>query len=151
MIASSTIYGQSLLHFTEAFEPFNYFQMTPNFSDNYTPVVTSGYSGIDANFQAVVSGYAPQGTYMGVFHNDESSVKDAMGNLVSYQRYLLWAEENLDPGWFIGWSNTTFRIVQSNDWPRQAGFTEYVIERMVGSDGQGTVPSGLNDGSGYYQ
>ena len=158
MIASSAIYGQGLLHFAEALEPFNYFFMTPQMSDNYIPLVVSGYNGYDANYQVPasgivtqVSGYAPQGIYLGVFHNDQSSVKDAMGNLVNYQKYLLWAEENLDPGWFIGWQGTTFRIVESNDWPRQSGFTEYVIERLVGSDGQGTVNSGLNAGSSNYQ
>lgn len=158
MIAVNSIYGDNLLAFPEAMQTFNYFFMTPQISDNYIPLVASGYNGIDANFQAPlsgiytqVSGFAPQGTYRGVFHNDESSVKDAMGNLINYQKYVLWAREVFDPGWFISWQNTVYRIVASNDWPTMGGFTEYEIERLVGSDGQGTVPSNLGDGSSNYQ
>lgn len=150
MIASSTIYGQTLLHYAELLEPFEYFQMTPEISDNYIPVVTSGYNGTDANFQVLVSGEVPYGTYLGIIFNDDSTVKDAEGNLVHYSNEFLWAEEQLAPGKFVKWDNTTYRIMPTNSWKRQAGFTQYGIERIVGSDGQGTVPSNLSSGNGNY-
>lgn len=150
MIASSTIYGQGLLYFAELLEPFEYFQMTPEFNDNYIPVVSSGYDGTDANFQVVVSGEAPYGTYLGIVFNDNSTIKDAEGNLVNFAVEFLWAEEKFVPGKFIKWDNTTYRIMPTSAWTRQAGFTQYGIERVVGSDGQGTVPSDLNSGNGNY-
>ncbi len=150
MIASSAIYGQGLLYFAELLEPFFYFQMDPEFNDNYIPVVVSGYDGTDANFQVIVSGFVPQGTYLGIVFNDESTIKDAVGNLVNFSKEFLWAEEKLKPGWFIKWDDTTYRIMPTNQWRKQAGFTQYGIERIVGSDGQGTVPSDLSSGSGNY-
>ena len=151
MIASSSIYGQSLISFSEVLEQFQYFGMTASFNDNYTIPVTSGYNGIDTNYQVVVSGFAPAGTYLGVIFNDRSGVKDNNGNLVNDQSYILWAEETFNPGWFVKWNNTTFRLTSDNDWDRQGGFIQYILERVVGSDGQGTVPSNLSDGSGSYQ
>lgn len=158
MIANSAINGQMLLHFPEAFQPFNYFTMSPLINDNYIILPYSGYNGVDDNLQiplsgiqVPVSGYAPPGTYLGIFQNDESSIRPTEGNLVNYVKYLLWAEEIFIPGWFVEWNNTTYRIVSSNDWPYYAGFTQYSLERIIGSDGQGTIPSGLSDGAGNFE
>jgi len=150
MIASSAMYGQSLLHYAELLEPFLYFEMIPQFNDNYIPIISSGYNGVDANINVIVSGEVPYGTYLGIIFNDDSTVKDAEGNLVHYANEFLWAEEEFAPGKFIKWSNTTYRIMPTNSWKRQAGFTQYGIERIVGSDGQGIVPSNLNSGSSNY-
>ena len=73
-----------------------------------------------------------------------------MRNLINYSKYHLWCEEVLDAGKFVFWNNTTYRIVSSNDWPIYSGFTQYELERMVGSDGQGSIDSGLDDGSGSF-
>jgi hypothetical protein len=144
MISSSAIYGQAMLHFSEALSPFQYFFQQADFNDNYLPASGTMYRGTDANYQIQLQTDTLPGTYLGFFQNSESKVKDAMGNLVNYIEYLMWAEETFRPGWFVKWDNVTFRIVNANDWTMFAGFTQYTIEKFVGSDGQGTVESNLS-------
>ena len=164
MIASSTVYGESLLSFVEMMQPFVYFNMIPSINDNYTIVPYSGYNGIDANFQVPlsgltnpVSGFVPYGNYLGIMFNEEDNIKTENGNLIYLQHYYLWCEENLQPGNFISWGSNpggylnTYRIKHTSGWEQLGGFTQYELERVVGSDGQGTVASNLSDGSGNYQ
>lgn len=164
MIASSSIYGEALLNFAELLQQFTYFNMVPSINDNYTVVPYSGYAGYDANFQVPlsgltvpVSGFVPYGTYLGVMFNEEDNIKSGDGNLVYTQHFYLWCEESLQPGNFISWGANpggylnTYRIKHTAGWGAYGGFTQYELERVVGSDGQGTVASGLSDGSNNYQ
>jgi hypothetical protein len=148
MIASSTIYGQVLLQFPEEFQPFEYFDMDPLINDNYVMSGYPTYSGMNPNIIVIPSGnVVPYGTYMGIFQNDTSEIKDRGGNLVTYAKWFLWAEEVLIPGKFVKYNGVVHRIVPANEWNFYGGFVQYELEKMIGSDGQGTSDSGITNGS----
>jgi len=147
LIATSSLYGESLLSFTEQFQTFEYFDMVPNINDNYTVIPTSGFNGTNANSYVTINGTAPTGTYLAIFQNSQTEVKDNNGNLVTKNCLYMWCEEDLKLGAFVFVFNQTFRIVPSNDWGYYGGFTQYEIDRLVGSNGGTQIDSGFSDGA----
>lgn len=107
-----------LLHFPEQFRQFTYFNMTPK--------INSGYI-IDNNF-------LPQKLW-GILQNSLNEIKESNGNLVKQINEFLWTDSALDIGKYVQFDAIIYRIIPSNDWINEGGFTRYTIDRMVGDNG----------------
>jgi hypothetical protein len=151
MIGKSSLYGESLLSFSEQFQPFDYFDMIPEIDDNYIVVPTSGFNGTNPNTNVTINGISPTGRYLGIFQNALSEVKNSNGNIVTYNHFYLWCEEQFKLGAFIYAFNETFRIIPGNDWSNYGGFFQYDIEKLVGSRGNPQIDSGMSNGSGSFR
>ena len=123
------IYGSALLDFPERFLPFSWWKATANFNDGWTPVGQPVF-------------------LRGIFNNDLSGIKNSNGNTASYSHYFLWCQEDLDDGDFITWNGVNYRILHDNDWTSQNGFTQYIINKVVGSDGPTNLDPGFSNGGG---
>ena len=112
------LYGSMLTYFAGQFRDFTYF--------NQNPKINSGYT-----FDPLV----PIGKYRGVLQNSTSDIEDSNGHLTNRIDEFLWTEANLQVGFFVIFLETTYRIVPSNDWKNEGGFTRYTIKREVGDNG----------------
>ena len=104
------------LHFPEQFRQFTYFNMTAK--------TNSGYE---------VS--TPPVTYWGILQNSTTAIKDSNGNLAQGGNEFLWTDAPLVMGWFVLFSGITYRIIPSNDWVNEGGFTQFTLQRIIGANG----------------
>lgn len=105
-----------LLHFPEQFRQYTYFNMDPGINSGYTVSSTPV-------------------TYWGVLQNNTTMVKDSNGNIVTSGNEFLWTSESLTMGWFVQFGDITYRIIPSNDWVSEGGFTQYSLQRVIGDNG----------------
>lgn len=127
----SGAYGELLLAFPEQQEQIAYFDM-----------------------QAVGSRYGPPTgvqTITGAIQRIERRVKENNGNLVTVRERYLWTDAVLVSGKFIrDEDGLTYRITADSEWLREAGFTRYTVERVVGADGTDSVDADINYGAGSF-
>ena len=112
------LYGSMLTYFSGQLRPFTYFNMTSKLNSGYT---------IDPN--------VPVQTFRGVLQNSTSDVFDSNGNLAINNNEFLWARADLQVGYFVKFGTDTFRIIPSNDWTFEGGFTRYTVSRLIGDNG----------------
>jgi hypothetical protein len=81
-------------------------------------------------------------------------VETRNGNLVRERKMAFWTTHRLVVGKFLRLPASegahVYRIKGSNDWRREAGFTEYALERVVGADGDENVDTVPNVGTGSF-
>jgi hypothetical protein len=121
------IYGGILADFPEQFQSYTYWPASADFNDGWTP---TGKPVADR----------------GVFHNDKSGVVNSNGNTVFYAHYKLWSKTDYPDGTFITWRGSNWRVLHDNDWSTQDGYTQYMVNLVVGSDGGKTVDPAYSNG-----
>lgn len=123
-------YGSSLNYFPEILTTFVYGTMVPQINDGY------GAWGTDA--------FTTIGTYQGVIINHAGRATDENGNLVITDEWILRCYQTLITGNFIEYNGERFRIVKQTAIGQYMGFSVYILEKIVGSDGSVTTSSGFN-------
>jgi hypothetical protein len=120
------IYGELLDHFPEQFQSIPVFDMDPKINNGY-------------------ENKTPDVLVQGIIQNYETDVLDNNGNLAVKAGLYLWTYRPVTAGFFCRYQNTVYRLIVANDWPREGGFFEYRMERLVGSDGQVQVTPAFNN------
>jgi hypothetical protein len=119
----SGVYGDLILSFPEQFRTYSYFDQTPNINSGYTP--------------------GAETTARGILQNAGSMVKDNNGNLVNQKSLNLWTQTKHQEGTFIRFGDAPiYRIKSGNDWPTEAGYYNYGLEKLVGANGDATIDPG---------
>ncbi len=130
---SRAVYGESLLAFPEQFRDFISFESNPNIGDGY---------GARKN----------KNTGSGVIQTSTSRAKDSNGNIVISRNYILWTDAKLTLGNFVEFETFIYRVLTDADWPREGGFYDYDLEKVVGS-APGKDPVAADDwntGEGHF-
>lgn len=122
------VYGGILADFPEQFQSYTYWPASANYNDGWDPV------------GAPMIG-------RGIFHNDKSGLANSNGNTVFYSHYFMWSKLDHADGTFIEWNCTVYRVLHDNDWTTQDGYTQYHINRVIGSDSLDTVDPAYNNGA----
>ena len=112
------LYGSMLTYFAGQLRDFTYY--------NQYPKINSGYT---------IDPLVPIGKYRGVLQNSTSDIEDGNGHLVQRMDEFLWTSADLQVGFFVIFLDVVYRIIPSNDWLFEGGFTRYTIKRGVGDNG----------------
>lgn len=109
------VYGDMICFFTEGFQDFLYFNMSPLPTGGFTDRTEEVH--IKGMLQHVNSGLLKQegDTITGVVHP------------------AFWTKSKLESGHFITDGTTIYRITKSKDWNHHGGFYKYDIETVVGN------------------
>ena len=126
-----SIYGDMLDFFPEQTITIPYFDMEALQNDNYGPRIY-------------------EMTTRGIVQTAKSSQEERNNNLVRESRYSWWTASGLLLGRFVQYDGITFRLKSDNDWPTQAGYFEYELEEVVGSNGSQSITPAWNTGSNSF-
>jgi len=121
------IYGSELPSFPEQHQEFKWWKASAQFNDGWTLTTN------------------PVLLY-GIFHNYKSGIANSNNMTISYSHYFLWCSEEMDDGDFIQWQGVTYRILHDNNWTTQNGYTQYLINKVVGSNGTNQVDPVFSSG-----
>jgi len=121
------VYGGILADFPEQFQNFTWWTASANFNDGWTPTGNKVY-------------------LRGIFHNDKSGISNSNGMTVNYAHYLLWTTALMSDGDFITWNNQTYRVLHDNDWTTQDGYTQYIVNLVIGSNGTTPIDPQFSNG-----
>jgi hypothetical protein len=131
------IYGNGLRDFPEQYRTVEYFNMTPNMSGGYDPVLDDDEEPVEpTDIEGVLQNTGKKG------------VKDSNGNIAYVSSMEFWSEDELELGWFIKFNDVTFRLIPANDWSIEDGFYRYGLEKLIGDDGSLTNDVEFNNGMG---
>lgn len=115
------VYGSLVTAFPEQFEDVAYFDMQPQQGSGYGP--RTDISTIRAVVQCT----------------EGRRVDPVNGNLIVTRKMDLWTEALLQVGWFVEFTEdavpVVYRLKADNEWRREAGYTRYSLERVVGANG----------------
>ena len=130
------VYGNHIMAFPEQFISVDYFDQAALADGSYA---------------------APTGskTVRGVLQCTLGKVIDTRnGNLVRERKMSFWTAADLVVGKFLRMPASegrhTYRVKGSNDWRREAGFTVYALERVVGASGDDNLDTVPNVGTGSF-
>ena len=132
-----SIHGSMLVHFTEEFRPFTYFQMTPR--------VTSGFEERTdvRKSRGVVHMYSAPPTAEGV------KLREVNTSLVIEKKPFLWCRTVIPVGWFVEFGDDVYRVLSHNEWEFEASMTIHGLERVVGDNGTVTNEPSYNLGNDF--
>lgn len=133
------VYGNMMNYFQVQFVDIEYFDMLPLMNSGYDK--TKDREGDIAIIE----------TIRGCFQNMRGNqAKTSNGNLITVQTGDVWTETELKLGKFLSFNNFTYRIVNQNEWNREAGFYSYAVEQVTGDDGSLTIIPDYNKGTVNY-
>ena len=148
----SGIYGNPLYSFPEQTRDFKYFWMDPKINDGYeartneqvlSGILQNNESGAKDSNGNIVR-YKALKLWVSQRLNDGWFVEFSLQNADDYflfgdaEEYPVESKNGFSQGKFASQSpdiGVIYRLVTDNDWPSEAGFFEYGLEKLVGSNG----------------